>query len=64
LLLDDVSFMTLDEILNARWHISQLEIATPAQFASHVMGNVLGPSLYSVVGNYPGRIAILMVRRP
>jgi hypothetical protein len=43
--------MTLDEILNGGGNISHLEIAPPAQFVSHVFGNVLRPSLFGVEGH-------------
>ena len=51
--------MPLDEILNGGWHISQLEITPPAEFVSHVFGNVLGPSLFSVEGDDADRIFVL-----
>ena len=51
--------MTLDEILNGGGHISHLEIAPPVQFVSHVFGNVLRPSLFSVESDDADRIVVL-----
>ena len=51
--------MPLNEILNGRWHISQLEIAAPAQLAGHILRNVLGPALGRIEGDDADRIAVL-----
>ena len=51
--------MPLGEILNGGWHISQLEIAAPAQFVSHVFGYVLRPPLFGVEGDDADRIVVL-----
>jgi hypothetical protein len=53
------TFLPLDEILNGGWHISQLEIAAPAQFAGHILGNVLGPALGRIEGDDADRIIAL-----
>jgi hypothetical protein len=53
------TFLSLDEILNGGWQISQLYIATPAQFVSHIMGNVLGPALGRIEGDDADRIIVL-----
>jgi len=54
-----VAYVPLDEILNGGWQISQLWIAAPTQFVSHVFGNVVRPSLFSVEGDDADRIIVL-----
>ena len=53
------SLVPLDEILNGGWYLARLEIAAPAQFASHVLGDVLRPLLVSVEGDDADRIVVL-----
>jgi hypothetical protein len=53
------TFLSLDEILNGGWHISQLYIATSPQFVSHILGNVLGPALGRIEGDDADRIIVL-----
>jgi len=52
-----MTFVPLDEILNGGGQVSQLQIATPAQFVSHVFGKILGPSLFGV--DHADRIIVL-----
>ena len=54
-----MTFVAFDKILNGGGHISRLQIAAPAQFVSHVFGNVLRPSLFSVEGDDADRIVVL-----
>ena len=51
--------MPLNEILNGRRHISQLEIAAPAQLAGDILRNVFRPALGRIEGDDADRIAIL-----
>jgi hypothetical protein len=53
------TFLSLDKILNGGWHISQLQITTPAQFMSHILRNVLGPALGRIEGDDADRIIVL-----
>ena len=51
--------MPLNEILNGRWRISDLEIAAPAQFAGYIFRNVFRPALGGIEGDDADRVAIL-----
>ena len=53
------TLMPLDEILNGGWHISRLQIAAPAKFVSHILGNVLRPALVRIEGDDADRIIVL-----
>jgi len=51
--------LSLDEILNRGWQISQLLVAAPAQFAGHILGYVLRPALGRIEGDDADRIVVL-----
>jgi hypothetical protein len=51
--------MPLNEILNGRWHISQLEIAAPAQLAGDSLRNIFGPALGRIEGDDADRATVL-----
>jgi hypothetical protein len=58
-----VAFVALDEILDARGHVAQLQIATPAQFMGDVFRYVLRPALGGIESDDPDRVFDWPVKR-
>jgi hypothetical protein len=54
-----VAFVPFHEIRDRDGKFAHLKITTPAQFVSHVFGNVLRPSLFSIESDNADRILIL-----
>jgi hypothetical protein len=54
-----VTLIPLNEILNGRWHISQLEIAAPPQLAGDILRNIFGPALGRIEGDDADRATVL-----
>ena len=53
------SLVTFDKIRERRGEIAHLQVAAPAQFMRYVCGNVIRPTLGSVEGHDPDRVAVL-----
>ena len=53
------TLLSLDEILNGRWHISHLQIAAHPKLMSDVLGYVLRPALGRIEGDDPDGIIVL-----
>jgi hypothetical protein len=52
-------FMAFNEILDAGWHVAQLQIAAASQFLSDILGHVLRPALGSIERDDADWIAVL-----
>jgi hypothetical protein len=54
-----MTLVPLDEVLDRRGYIAQLQVAPAAQFVSNVLGNVLRPTLRRVERDYADGMAVL-----
>ena len=54
--------VAIDELLQMRGHVGQLQIAAMLDFAGDILGNIFGPALRRVEGDDLDRLAILARR--